>query len=460
MFGDVGQVGTFAAMDLTIGASAHEHIEMTGPSQVAASAFDVDGLLAETARFAVGSIDRVGRSPGEALPGRSIDRAHLLAYCTTHVKVDGVAVPAWADLSGVYPTADGRHLQIHCNFPHHAAGVVARLGCASDRASVAAAIAERDVFELEAELIADGMIGAAIRTLEEWDAHPHVAATHELPLMSVDRIGDADALPTGGATAGNEASLAGLRVLDCSRVLAGPVAGQMLAGFGANVLRVGADHLPSVHVGVISTGFGKRNTSIDLRTDAGRTAMEALIAEADVWIDAYRPGALAAHGFTPERVAELRPGIVIVQLCAFDWTGPWAGRRGFDSIVQSTTGVRWAGGEYGRDADGRPIGTPTGLPVQALDYATGFVAAGLAAQLVTHQRDVGGTWLGRTSLLRARNNLVARREPATFTPGSVNVDSKYSGSVDSDFGRVTAVRPFAGTWPAAPERLGTAAPAW
>ena len=437
-----------------------EHIEVTGPDRVAASAFDVDGLLTDTARFAVGSIDGFGARHGQDRPERSIDREHLLAYCTTHVEVDGAEVPAWADLSGVYPAAGGRHLQIHCNFPHHAAGVVARLGCASDRESVGAAIAERDVFELEAELIDDGMIGAAIRTLDEWDDHPHAVATRDLPLMSADRIGDAVALPTGNPSTGPDNSLAGLRVLDCSRVLAGPVAGQMLAGFGADLLRVGADHLPSVAVGVISTGFGKRNTSIDVRTDEGRASMESLIADADVWIDAYRPGALAAHGFTPERVAELRPGIVIVQVCAFDWTGPWAGRRGFDSIVQSTTGVRWAGGEYRRDAARRPVGTPTGLPVQALDYATGFLAAGLAARLVTHQREVGGSWLGRTSLLRTRNHLVGRRAPAIFTPASIEVDPKYLGSVDSDFGRVTAVLPFAGTWPSPPERLGTSRPIW
>ena len=446
-------------MDLTIGESTFEHIETTGPARVAASAFDVDGLLADTARFAVGSIDGLGSQRGLAPPERSIDREHLLAYCTTYVEVDGAAVPAWADLSGVYPTDGERHLQIHCNFPHHAAGVVARLGCAPDRASVAAAIAERDAFELEGELVADGMIGAAVRTLDEWDAHPHAVATRDVPLMSADRIGDAAPQPTGSPTDGPD-SLAGVRVLDCSRVLAGPVAGQMLAGFGADVLRVGADHLPSVDVGVISTGFGKRNTSLDLRSDDGRTSMEALISEADVWIDAYRPGALASHGFAPERVAELRPGIVIVQISAFDWTGPWAGRRGFDSIVQSTTGVRSAGGEFGRDSDGRPTGTPTGLPVQALDYATGFLAAGFVAQLVAHQRDVGGSWLGRTSLLRLRNDLVARRSPATFSPAAINIEPKYLGSVESDFGRVTAVRPFAGTWTSPPEPLGTAAPTW
>ncbi len=447
-------------MDLTIGESTFGHIEITGPLEVAASAFDVDGLLADTARFAVGSIDGLGAQRGMALPDRSIARDHLLAYCTTHVAVDGAEVPAWADLSGMYPTAGGGHLQIHCNFAHHAAGVVARLGCAPDRESVAAAIGERDAFEVEAELIEDGMIGAAIRTLAEWDAHPHALATRDLPLMSVDRIGDAIPLPTGIPADSPDGPVAGLRVLDCSRVLAGPVAGQTLAGLGADVIRVGADHLPSVAVGVISTGFGKRNTSIDLRTDGGRAEMEALIVDADVWVDAYRPGALAAHGFSPERVAELRPGIVIVQVCAFDWTGPWAGRRGFDSIVQSTTGVRSAGGEYGRDAAGRPTGAPTGLPVQALDYATGFLAAGLAAQLVAHQREAGGSWLGRTALLRTRNHLVARRSPATFTPASIQVDPKYLGSVASDFGRVTAVMPFAGTWPSPPEPLGTSAPTW
>ncbi|MEP1124200.1 MAG: CoA transferase [Ilumatobacter sp.] len=446
-------------MDLTIGDWTFGHIRFTGPNEVAASAFDVDGALADSARFAVGSIDHLGSRRGVVVPERSIALDQLLAFCTTHVEVDGAAVPAWADLSGVYVTAGGRHLQIHCNFPHHARGVVDRLRCPPDRASVAAAIAERDAFELEAELIDDGMIGAAVRTLDEWDEHPHALATRALPLMSVDAIGDATARPVESLS-DDDGPLAGLRVVDCSRVLAGPVAGQMLAGFGADVLRVGADHLPSVDVGVMSTGFGKRNTSIDLRTESGRSSFESLLGEADVWIDAYRPGALASCGFTPERVARIRPGIVVVQISAFDWIGPWAGRRGFDSIVQSTTGIRWAGGQFARDADGVPSGSPIGLPVQALDYATGLLGAGLVARLVAHQRDVGGSWLGRTSLLRTRDHLVARRAPTAFTPASVPVDPEFLGTVESEFGRLTAVLPFAGTWPSPPRRLGTSTPTW
>lgn len=402
-----------------------QHIELTG-DRVASSAFDVDGLLAASSAYAVAGADAVGRRRGNGIRDRRIDRAHVLSFCTTHVEVDGAAIPAWADLSGVYRTADGRHLQVHCNFPHHADGVVRRLGCAADRESVAAAIAGRRAFDLEAELIDDGMIGAVVRTIDEWDAHPHAAATRHLPLVSVERIGDADPIVDRKPHVGTDDPLAGIRVLDCSRVLAGPVAGQMLAAFGADVLRVGSDHLPSVPVGVISTGFGKRNASIDLRTAEGKRSMERLLDGSDVWIDAYRPGALAGHGFMPAVAASRRPGIVVVQICAFDWTGPWAGRRGFDSIIQSTTGIRFAGGDMARDADGQPLDRgPVGLPVQALDYATGFLAAGVATQLLAHQREGGGSWLARVSLLRTRNWLVALGDPKPYVPDPVEADPAF-----------------------------------
>jgi crotonobetainyl-CoA:carnitine CoA-transferase CaiB-like acyl-CoA transferase len=431
-----------------------DHVQVTG-GPCAASAFDVDRLLATTAGYAVAGIDAAtdddDAAPG--VPSRTIELEHLLAFCTTHLAIDGAEVPAWADLSGVYPTADGRHLQIHCNFEHHAAGVTRLLGTSDDRDAVAGAIATRHAFELETELVDVGMIGAAVRTLDEWDLHPHAAATRGLPLMSVEQIGDADPLPS---TAWSRT-----RVLDCSRVLAGPVAGQMLANAGADVVRLGAPHLPSVAVGVISTGFGKRNAFADLRTERGRSDMTALIEGADIWIDAYRPGALASFGFTPERVAALRPGIVMVQISAFDWSGPWAGRRGFDSIIQSTTGVRWAGGSAAIDADGSPATVgPTGLPVQALDYATGFLGAGVAGQLLRHQRRVGGSWLARLSLLRTRNHLVGLGGPTPYVPAAVPVEDRHLVTVDSAFGRVTAVAPFAGSWQHAPRELGTDEPAW
>lgn len=431
-------------------------VEIVGPSRVAASAFDVDRALAVSAAYAVAAADGVG---GSVRP-RSIDLEHLLAFCTTHVEVDGEPVPAWADLSGVYETADGRHLQIHCNFDHHAAGVVERLGCEPSRGSVAAAIGGRQAFELESQLIADGMIAAVVRTLDEWSQHPHARATAGLPLVGVEQIGDAPATPLPAGSVA-DAPLRGVRVVDCSRVLAGPVAGQMLAGAGADVIRVGAEHLPSVPIGVMATGFGKRNAFADIGTDAGRAALWSLLRESDVWIDAYRPGAMAAHGFTPERVAAERPGIVIVQVCAFDWVGPWAGRRGFDSIIQSTTGVRAAGGEYALGDDGTPLASgPIGLPVQALDYATGFLAAGVASQLVDRRSAEGGSWLARLSLLRTRDWLVQMGGPTAFRPSPVAVDDRFLGELESDFGRIRSVRPFVGTWPSPPTHLGSAPPAW
>lgn len=430
----------------------HDHVTTVDATHGAASAFDVQRLLTATAVHATAALD-ASSNPSSAAAARTIEVDHVLASSTTHTEIDGAPVPAWADLSGVYPTADGRHLQIHCNFPHHATGVVELLGTSDDREAVAAAIAERDAVELETELIAAEMIGAAVRTLDEWDAHPHAEATRRLPLVSVEQIGSAAPLAT--------APWPDLRVLDCSRVLAGPVAGQLLAGVGADVLRLGAAHLPSVPVGVMSTGFGKRNAFADLRTDAGRGAMGNLLTGADVWIDAFRPSSVAGHGFPPERAAELRPGVVVVQISTFDWVGPWAGRRGFDSIVQSTTGIRHAGGAFAVDDDGAPTDSgPVGLPVQALDYATGFLAAGVAAQLLRHQRQVGGSWLARVSLLRTRNLLVAMGAPKPYVPTPVVADSRYLSTVDSDFGRLTAVRPFIGDWQHPPTHLGSSAPAW
>ena len=425
-----------------------ETVETVDSGRPMASAFDVDRLLGSSAAYCATQ----ARGPD----GPPVDLAHVRSFCTTHVTVAGEPVPTWAELSGVYEDAAGRHLQIHCNFPHHAAGVVKLLDCPDDRDGVAAAIAERDAFELETDLIDAGMVGAAVRTLDEWRQHPHALATAGQPPITVEQIGDADPSPATGPTGDRP-----MRVLDCSRVLAGPVAGQLLAAVGGDVMRLGADHLPSVEIGVIATGFGKRNAFADLRRASGRAAMTDLLAGADVWIDAFRPGAFEAHGFTPERAAELRPGIVVVQISAFDRVGPWSGRRGFDSIVQSTTGVRWAGGEFAVDESGRRTASgPVGLPVQALDYATGFLAAGVAAQLERHRRRVGGSWLARLSLLRTRDWLVSMGGPSSFTPSAVSADARHLHSADADVGRVTAVMPFIGEPRHAPRRLGTSEPIW
>jgi crotonobetainyl-CoA:carnitine CoA-transferase CaiB-like acyl-CoA transferase len=402
-------------------------MRLTGSSSFA-SAFDVD-LAARTAA-ALSNL---------AAGVTTLDLDRLIAMFMTSVAVDGEPVPGWADLSGYYDTADGGHIQFHCNFPHHAQGVVDRLGCEPTREGVQEAVLDWDADELEARLIDDGMIASRLRTLDEWAAHPHAAATADLPLITVERIGDGEPRPGGRRH----------RVLDCSRVLAGPVAGMTLAAHGADVLRVGAAHLPSVEIGVIATGFGKRNAFVDVATEPDRFA--PLLAGADVWIDAYRPGAIASHGFGVDAVV---PGSVVVQICAFDWIGPWAGRRGFDSIVQSTTGIVRAGSA----AAGRDGLVP--LPVQALDYCTGLLAAFAAARLVRHQAEHGGTWRARLSLLRTRNWLVSLGGPTPFEPARPAVPVDALHTVPTPFGAVTAALPIGGSWSHGPQPLGSSDPAW
>jgi hypothetical protein len=214
---------------------------------------------------------------------------------------------------------------------------------------------------------------------------------------------------------------------------------------------MGAPHLPSVEVAVLGTGFGKRNAYVDLETTQGCQTFTGLLDEADVWLDAYRPNAFANRGFEPDAVG---PGGVVVQISAFDWTGPWANRRGFDSIVQSTTGIV----EAGRSAAGS--GDPTPLPVQLLDYATGYLASFAAHRLVAHQRDVGGTWLARLSLLRTRNWLVSLGGPNAFVPAAAKPTAAAMTTVASPFGQLSAPLPIGGAFGAPPQPLGSSAATW
>jgi len=418
-------------------ALATEALSFSGTASFA-SCFDVDSAALSAAALA-------NLVNGDT----EVDRDRVAALFAGRILVDGEPLPTWAELSGTYRTSTGGSIQFHCNFPHHAAGVVERLGCAPDRDSVQEAVLGWDPDELEATLIADGMIAARMRTLAEWDAHPHARATAHLPLITVERIGDGEPRPAERR----------LRTLDCSRVLAGPVAGLTMAAHGADVLRIGAAHLPSVELCVLATGFGKRNTDLDLRTADGSATFGELLDGADVWIDGYRPGALAGHGFPAERAA---PGSIVVQVNAFDGPGdlapgsasPWAGRRGFDSIIQTTTGIAAEGmARSGRDV-------PTPLPVQANDFCTGLLAAFAARRLIDHQAEVGGTWLARLSLLRTRNWLVGLAPPVDYEPAMVDVDPAALHTVDSEWGRVTAARPIGGSWPTPPQPLGTSAPTW
>lgn len=235
-----------------------------------------------------------------------------------------------------------------------------------------------------------GLCAALIRTPEEWAAHEQARAIASLPLFEIERIGDAPAEPIGRGDASQP--LAGVRVLDLTRIIAGPVAGRTLASHGAQTLLVNGPHLPNIAPLVIDNGRGKRSTWIDLRDAAGVDTLHALAREADVFLQSYRPGALAARGFTPQALAARRPGIVYVSVSAYGHAGPWAQRRGFDSLVQSASGIAW------HEQQAAQASGPRHLPCQALDHATGYLAAFGAMIALARRAREGGSWHVRMSL--------------------------------------------------------------
>ncbi|WP_321911246.1 CoA transferase [Burkholderia cepacia] len=293
-------------------------------------------------------------------------------------------------VTGFYETRDGRWIQLHANFPHHLQGMLGVLGCGAQRDDVAAAIRTRDGAALDTALAEAGLCAALIRTPDEWAAHEQAHAIASLPLFEIERIGDAPVEPIGGGDAGQP--LAGVRVLDLTRIIAGPVAGRTLASHGAQTLLVNGPHLPNIAPLVIDNGRGKRSTWIDLRDDAGVDTLHALARDADVFLQSYRPGALAARGFGPLALAARRPGIVCVSISAYGHAGPWAQRRGFDSLVQSASGIAW------QEQQAAHANAPRHLPCQALDHATGYLAAFGAMIALARRAREGGSWHVRLSL--------------------------------------------------------------
>ncbi len=393
----------------------------------------------------------------------SMRRALAMFRSERYLSVDGKA-PAEirSPLTGYFQAGDGRWIQLHTNFPHHRDGVLRVLQCENTRQAVAAAIREWQAAELDARLADEGMCAALIRSPQEWQAHPQGRAITGLPLLEIIRIGDApvEAVSRAGATAAAR-PLSGVRVLDLSRVIAAPVAGRTLAQHGADVLAISAAHLPNIAPLVIDTGRGKRSAQLDLRTAQGRDGLLDLVRDADIFLQGYRPGALAGLGFSPEELCALRPGLIQVSLSAYGHTGPWSQRRGFDSLVQSATGIAY---EEGAAAG---LSEPGKLPCQALDHATGYLAAFGAMMALRRRAEQGGSWLVRVSLAQTGHWLQSQPRYAAATAELTPQEAAgWLQSMDSPFGQVSAVAPVEQmsvtppTFDKPPVPLGTHAAAW
>lgn len=413
-------------------------------------ALDMEGL----ARHSLGL---VGQAIAELSSGRCELRskpAQLAAGFESfrHLRVAGRRVQPFAPLSGFFPTAQG-WIRTHANYPHHERALLDAMK-ASGPEQLAAALAQTDALEAQERIVAAGGIAAAVRGREQWLRDPQGPPAVAGPWAQFEL----SALRDAGAwrfQPDAQLPLAGLKILDFTRVIAGPTASRTLAALGAQVLRVDGPGIPELPDQHIDTGFGKRSTVLDLATVPGLATAHELLAQADAVFLGYRPGALDALGLSAERLRERYPQLVIAQLCAWGFTGPWASRRGFDSIVQAATGIS--------DAYRTPEGTPGALPVQGLDYAAGYGIAAAVIALLRARTERQRTGTVRFSLARTAQALFDFGRPAApavelGTPATARRESGY-GMLDY------ALPPFELNgaqldYPQAPTRYGTDQPAW
>jgi crotonobetainyl-CoA:carnitine CoA-transferase CaiB-like acyl-CoA transferase len=373
--------------------SALDAVTLTGEEPQLPSSFRV-------AAAAQASIAAAGLAAAQVWKLRSgqsqdvaVDMRHAVVECRSerYLRVDGKPPPpAWDAIAGIYRTRDQRFVRLHTNFRHHRDAVCQVLNCKPERDDVQAALMQWDGEAFETAAYAGGGVVAMMRSHGEWSELPHARALAGSPLVSIEKIGEAAPRPWPGG----DRPLAGLRVLDLSRVIAGPVAGRTLAVHGADVLLISGPDLPASPWLTIDTGRGKLTSFVDLKSEQGRDNLRDLLAGADIFSQGYRPQALAALGFSPQDAARISPGIVYVSLSAYGQAGPWAERRGFDSLVQTATGFNHAEGQAA-GVDG-----PKELPAQMLDHATGYLMAFGAMMAKARQSREGGSWHVRVSLAR------------------------------------------------------------
>jgi hypothetical protein len=392
----------------------------------------------------------------------AVDMRHAVVECRSerYLRVDGKPPgPTWDPTAGIYKTRDEKFVRLHTNFRHHRAAVCKVLNCKPERPDIQAALMQWDGEAFETAAYAGGAVVAMMRSHEEWSDLPHAKALAGLPLVSIEKIGEAAPKPWPR----RDRPLAGVRVLDLSRVIAGPVAGRTLAVHGADVLLISGPDMPAIPWLTIDTGRGKLTSFAELKSEAGRETLRNLLASADIFSQGYRPRALAALGFSPQEAAGINPGIVYVSLSAYGHAGPWAERRGFDSLVQTSTGFNHAEGQ----AAG--VEGPKELPAQMLDHATGYLMAFGAMMAKARQSHEGGSWHVRVSLARTGRwlwNLGRVADGFATEDFSGEAIKPFIEEIPSGFGPLRAVTHAAvlsktpAFWARPAMPLGSHAPQW
>lgn len=357
-------------------------------------------------RLALGSVGLVCQALDAVSSGTrefSTNSAQIAAAfgSMNQLRVEGATLRGFAAHSGFFRSADG-WIRTHANYPHHELALETALGISSGK-TIEGELARLAGQEAQELIVAAGGVAAAVQTRQQWLASEAGVAARHGEWAQFD-IHESAAAKTWDYDPHASQPLRGLKVLDLTRVIAGPTASRVLAAFGAQVLRVDPPHMPELLGQHIDTGFGKRSTLLDLRRGSGLERIHELLKEADALILGYRPGALEPAGLGVEELQERYPDLAIARLCAWGFDGPWSARRGFDSIVQAATGIA----DCYRDEKQRP----GALPVQALDHATGY---GLAAAIIclVHARSRSlRTGVASFSLARTAEALFSLGKPA------------------------------------------------
>ena len=413
--------------------AARPPLALSGPQHVLPSAFAVTTLAtASVALATLAAAELHAARAGESPRGVHVDRAHAaLAFRRElYATPSGWEMPPlWDPIAGDYAARDG-WIRLHTNYAHHRDAVLRVLGTAPERDAVAAAVARRERDALEQDVVDAGGCAAAMRDLGAWRAHPQGRAVAAEPLL---------ARSTGDAPPWNPAPaplpLGGVRVLDLTRVIAGPICTAFLAGWGADVLRLDPPGFAEVPALLPETTAGKRRAFLDLRSADGRATLDALLRDADVLVAGYRGGALDRLGLDEASLRARHPGLVVALLDAYGWSGPWSGRRGFDSLVQMSCGIAARGQEvYGSER-------PHPLPAQALDHGTGYLLAAAVCRALV-ERLAGRATTVRASLARTAALLLSLGEsadPRTPQPTPADVEP-WLEEVPTHWGPLRRVR--------------------
>ena len=441
------------------GAPAAPSLELSGTPSLP-SVYDVGAFATATVAAATAAVEAVRAARGGGPPRPiHVDRGHasVAFQCERHLSPQGWTLPSvWDPIAGDYRAHDG-WIRLHTNYRHHREAVLRVLGVTASRDAGARAARTWSADDLESAVVGEGGCAARLRTAGEWATHPQGAAVNAEPLFAVSTRPAAASLrdAPGGP-------LAGVRVLDLTRVMAGPVCTRLLAAYGAEVLRVDPPGFEEVGAILPEMTAGKRRTFLDLRRAPERAVFERLVAGADVMVHGYRPDALDRLGFDAARRRDLNPTLIDVSHDAYGWTGPWAGRRGFDSLVQMSAGIA----DAGRKAAGTEAPVP--LPAQALDHGCGYLLAAAACRaLVRLLVDRRATTV-RLSLARTAKLLVDLGDAGDLkgpAPPAGEID-RWCETAETAWGPIRRVRcpgrigDQSPRWTIPPGPLGIDAPAW